>query len=231
MTKTVEFRFSPESVRLFNRLSVAFDPALVRGRVRGFFGERAQRIAASIVREMLSGRGVGALRRRTGGLAQSIVGRGEFIAGAPALRVGALRGPALRYAAVHEFGTSGRNPQSPYPTIRPRRAKALAQPVGEALTPAGVARYASPRQFPEPLRFVPARRRSGPVIGYLVRAAARGKIQQSDVLWILRRWTDLTPRFYLRDGFNKHFPALRRDLEALLAALLRDGVSGRGFTA
>lgn len=53
-------------------------------------------------------------------------------------RAGIADGPAAKYAAVQEFGA----------VITPKQAKVLAVPVGEALTGAGVPRYASPLDVP-----------------------------------------------------------------------------------
>ena len=108
--------------------------------------------------------------RRTGNLARSIEGRATLVQGSPGLQVGIFRGPALKYAGIQEFGTKKYNPDSPFDSIRPVRAKALAIPVSRlVLTPAGVPRFTGPRAFPQPLVMIRFKSRSNPnVIGRLV---------------------------------------------------------------
>lgn len=105
----------------------------------------ASRLAGTVIRESLSGK---LLRRRTGALARSVVGRVERVQGIPAIRVGVFRGPSLAYAGIQEEGG----------VVKPKRAKNLAIPVNEAKTPAGVDRFGGPRGYPGALRFVPFRR-------------------------------------------------------------------------
>lgn len=236
----VELVLDAETTRQLN------DPAFLaqRGReasvfaqaVVAFFGRKAPAIAGLAVRNYLSGQ---RLKRRTGSLARSIVGVSGLFASdrggiAPALRVGVFRGPASAYAGVQELGTKYYNPASPFPTIVPKRAKALAMPVGDALTPAGVPRYESPRDFPGELRFVPWRRgisqggftnnRESTAIGGLYEARSLRtpddepvtELRDANLLFVLLKSVDLKPQFYLRDAFNEALPGLVRDLSDFL---------------
>ncbi len=144
-------------------------------------------------------------RRRTGALAQSIIGRGEMVNGVPAMRLGVFRGPALRYAGVQEYGTRKHNPRSPYDTIKSKRAGgALAMPVGDSLTGAGVSRYGGPREDPRQLRFLPALR--GRLVGILVE---EGGVEAQ---YLLLRSVEIRPGFFLRDGMEQAMPDLMRDV-------------------
>lgn len=132
------------------------------GNERAFFGfvlnsfqKSSLIIASRVIAESLSG-GSG-LRRRTGTLARSTIGHADIINGLPGIRLGIFRGPALAYAAVQELGTVGKGGE--LPTIRPVRGKYLAVPTddGGALTPAGVAKYTSARNYPGQLKFARGR--------------------------------------------------------------------------
>lgn len=177
-----------------------------------YFDKAALKAAGRISRNYLSGQ---RLKRRSGNLARSITGRGELVGGVPALRIGVFRGPALKYAGVQEYGTKGKNPDSPYPTIVPKRAKALAIPTGPALTAAGNARVDSPRQWPEELFFVPMRR--GRLVGLLMQRTRDGSIP----VFKLMSAVDIAPKFYLRDGVQDAIPDIRAGLVELLKARLK----------
>ena len=194
------------------------------------FGRRGARAAGAISRDMLSGQ---RLARRTGSLARAITSAPELIEGLPGVRVGIFSGPALQYAGVQEFGTKGKNPESPYDTIRPVKAKALAMPVGEALTPAGVPRYASPREYPRELSFVPFRS-GGKAVGALYekrdiakerRAASREKrgftLQNLEAAYVLLKEVDVSPHEFLNDGMKNALPALGEDVADEVARLMR----------
>ena len=118
------------------------------------FDRQALVIAGLISKEYLSGQ---RLKRRTGNLARDVTGKGGFINGIPAIRVGVFKGPSRKYYGVQELGTKGKNAESPFPTIRPKKPGGyLAIPVagGGALTPAGVSRFVSARDFPGKLVFL-----------------------------------------------------------------------------
>lgn len=76
------------------------------------------------------------LKRRTGNYAKSTTAAppSKDVAGWKA-EVGVKKGPAGKYAELHETGG----------TIKPKRGKVLAIPIGPNLTAAGVARFNSPR--------------------------------------------------------------------------------------
>lgn len=178
------------------------------------FEKRGPKIAGVSVKNYLTGQ---RLRRRSGILAQSVVGRGGLFGGIPGVRIGILRGPALKYAGQQEYGTRGKNPQSPYDTIRPKKAKALAMPIGKALTPAGVDRYGGPRNFPGELRFVEVLRAN--VIGLLVPEDSDPDDDDSAV-YILLSKVDLEPQWYLRDAMLSQLDPLARDIADVLVSVV-----------
>lgn len=157
MTTSVTSAFSvvptSQTLGLLREAQRRFTPQEVSRVVLAAMDRRGKLTASDIASSYLTGN---PLRRRTGSLARSVLGRSEILDGAPAMRVGVLKGSAAIYAGPQEFGTKGLEPDSPYPTIKPRAPrKALAMPVGETLTPAGVDRYGSPLQYPRPLTFIP----------------------------------------------------------------------------
>jgi len=125
------------------------------------------------IKKFLSGSAGGSgLRRRTGSLARGFKGGAVMFKGMPSIRVGVFKGPSQAYAGVHEFGTKSKG--GLLPDITPRKASALAVPMwpkgagsgsGKAVTPAGVSRYSSPRDYPDRLRFISVRK--GNVVGAL----------------------------------------------------------------
>lgn len=184
--------------------------------IEQFMLSRQSRLAGFVVRSW-NRKG----NTRTGSLVRSIdaaVFRDE--AGLPALEVGVLRGPAQKYAGIQEHGTKSENPDSPYPRfITPKKGKALAMPVGDALTPAGVARYEGPRNYPEELTFIPIQR--GDVAGRLVLTsdieaarALEGEIDYSTIesLYILLYRARIPAKFYIRDGVRRFMPQFAADL-------------------
>lgn len=194
----------------------------------GFFN--SQGVAGELMAVVTKQFTVSGVRTRTGQGRESILARGELYSGYPAVRVGALRGPAVKYMGIQEFGTRGKNPDSPYDTIRPRNAKALAIPENKALTPAGVPRWASPKDYPGKLHFIPFRR--GLAVGALYddkevakidRAVARHQLpdfRDFKALWLLVRQVDVAPHYFMRDGFNAFLPTLVKRLGDFLQALL-----------
>ncbi len=106
-------------------------------------------------------------------------------------------------------------------------------PVGDAVTPAGVARYAGPRSYPEELTFIPIQR--GDVAGRLVltsdveaeRERVRGTGEGIDYgaiesLYILLYRARIKPKFYIRDGVRKFMPILSDELaKALVTDFIR----------
>lgn len=157
------------------------------------------------------------LRRRSGNLARSIVGRSLRAAGVPAMRIGVLRGPALRYAGVQEYGTKKYNPDSPYDTIRPKHAKALAIPQEPALTGVGIDRFGGPRGVPFSLTFIPFRG-TGVAVGGLFDPAtlpAKGSglsLRTAKMYYLLVSKVDIKPKWYLKDGFDAWLPEFVEEL-------------------
>lgn len=115
----------------------------------------AARGAGIAVQNVLSGKA--GLRRRTGGLARNIVGKAYEINGNPAAAIGVYQKEVVPRARTQNYGTRKYNPKSPVDTIRPVRARLLTIPTddGGVLTPAGVARYGSAREYPGGLVYVP----------------------------------------------------------------------------
>lgn len=236
----VTVELTKQTVAMLDTLRKRWGSAALRKELVDFFDVQAQVIAGNITTKYLSG-GAG-LQRRTGTLARSTVGVGFNFAAAPGLKVGLLRGPALRYARVHEFGTVGKG--GLLPTIRPRRAKALAMPTrdGGALTPAGAERYNGPRNFPQKLVFIKFRSK-GNVIGGLFKASdlkklgkARkavrkgkpgkrmptGTLRDLVAVYLLLRKADIRPTQFLQRGFLEYLPTLM----VKLGERLRRAVAG-----
>jgi hypothetical protein len=228
----ISLRLGRDTIELIRHLERELGKTRFAKALLLFFNRQALLVAGRISKRFLSGQRV---KRRTGSLARSITGSGVLVKGVPGMRVGVFRGPALQYAGVQEYGTRGKSPESPYPTIVPKKAKALAVPVnpgGSSLTFAGVPRYTGPRQFPGKLRFVPFRR--GMAIGALYPEAALknapkspdGKLTlpRGKAAYLLLRKVDLPARHYLRDGFRQYLPELAESL----ARYIRDLVVLRG---
>jgi hypothetical protein len=205
--------------RIFNR----FKPVKVYVALDGFFDQIALWIAGQISKTSLSGQ---LLSRRTGSLASSVTGRSIREKGVPGFKVGIFRGPALRYAGILEYGTRGYNPKSPYATIKPKRARALAMPMHDALTPAGVARYGGPREFEKhagKLTFIPFDRGSGAIGGlYTDKELMEGDVDfsKAKASYLLLAKVDIKPRWYLRQGVRKRLPAVVKKLSKFLGDIL-----------
>lgn len=229
MATTFTVELTPESESLLEQIDREFGTDVLNQQLDKFFARESTLAAAHIVRNFLSGQVLG---RRTGALARSMVGTTERFDGIPGMRVGVFRGPALIYAGIQEFGTRGLESDSPFDTIRPKKAKALAFPPegSPALTNAGVSRFASPRDFPESLRFVPFRK--GVVVGGLFEEA-RLKLEQArlepgqtidlsklQAVYILISQLDLPAREYLKKGMLDFLPRVAADLAAFLAGFI-----------
>ena len=197
------------------RAKVEFSRASIYRKLAPVLSREATKAASYSVAQYMSGQ---RLKVRTGALRRSVVGRFELYNGKLAVRIGNIGGVQNPYAAVQEYGTKGENPDSPIPTIVPKRARALAMPVGPSLTPAGVRRYQSPREVPEPLRFVP---RTGSnksnVIGLLVTTP---KGATGEIAYLLLSQVDLKPRYYLRDGLKSSFPSISKAVGDTLKTIL-----------
>lgn len=186
-------------------------PAILR--VMRIEGERL--IAAKIRTNLVSGQLVNV---RSGIMRTSIGADSELYQGLPAARVGGLRGPAVKYLGIQEFGTKGKNPASPYPDIRPKNGKALAmpEPGGRAVTPTGNHRYSGPRAYPGTLKFVLWRK--GNAIGGLYdirdlapkRGQGFGPVDLSKIkpVYRLLRKVAIRPKGFIRKGVELGLPAL-----------------------
>ena len=208
---SVEFKVDPRTARFVRSLEGTRREKVYQSLDR-FFGRQAAEIATHVIRTKLSGQ---LLNRRTGQLAQGTIGMAHRSGGVPGLKVGVLRGPARAYAHVQEDGA----------TIRPKTAKALAIPQGPALTPAGVDRYGSPRNFPGELRFIPFRD-SGVAVGGLFTDSGVGL---GELAYVLVREVRIEGVKFLHEGFYEKLPGLIRDLELFLGRFLDGGSrSSRG---
>jgi hypothetical protein len=151
-------------------------------------------------------------KQRTGNLRSSIrheVRAGQQGAAETALIAGGTSGVPVRYAAMQEWGG----------TQVPKNGKYLAIPVGKgALTPAGVARYASMRDYPGKLRWVPWGE------GYVVVDPARGpkrKKPRGEIEYVLKKSVEITGRHFVRDGFDAAKAKLGEDIVRSLAKVMR----------
>ena len=222
----MKLKIPASSLKTLDRIFNRFKTVKVYAALDRFFDQTALWLAGQITKTSLSGQ---KLKRRTGQLAASVTGRSIREKGVPGFKVGVFRGPALRYAGVMEYGTRGFNPRSPYPTIKPKRAKALAMPVGDAVTPAGVHKYLGPRQYAKQkaeLTFVPFDRGSGAIGGlYTDDELIKGgtNFSNAKAAYLLLAKTDIKPRWYLRQGVRSRLPAIVKRL----SKYLRDILSGK----
>lgn len=219
MAEFTRVRISDATKRYFGILSRTLTTSNILKAMVRFFDREGSLIAAHIIRSRLSG-GSG-LRRRTGSLARSVVGEGFVTNGLPAVRVGVLRGPAVRYAALQEFGTKGKG--GLFPTIVPVKAKALAVPQAPALTAAGVDRKGGPRNYPKgQLRFIPFRGRSAVVGGLYSDSELQPGVSLRSItpFYLLLSRVDIAPKRFLRDGFAEELPRMALRLEAFVKALV-----------
>lgn len=218
-----------ESADFLANLRKFGDRDLLNRQLLGFFNKEGKIIAGRIVKDALSG-GNG-LRRRTGSLARSMDGRGEIVGGVPAIRVGSLRGPALKYVALQEYGTVGAGGE--LPTIVPKglMVKNLAIPINQALTPSGVPRKPRPGDWGK-LHFIPFRKRAtqnaqgalyAPSEYAKIRRAIKAKtfngLKGYKALYLLVRKVDVRPKSFLRDGFTRYLPELNARLNAFIKSL------------
>lgn len=223
----IRLELDAESRKYLRDLASLVGRDALYSRLDVFLQKQSLIAAGHISKTMLSGNPI---HRRTGSLAKSVVGVSTRKDGVPAMKVGVLRGPALKYAEVLEKGTVGKG--GDLPTIRPRNAKALALPTDEVKTPAGVDRYGGPRQYPGQLQFVPFRR-SGIAIGGLYDAAELARaaksarrtgespLQNISPAYVLLRKLDIKPYRWLSGGFKTYLPQLLEALKVFLRDLLR----------
>ena len=147
------------------------------------------------------------MRRRTGDLLRSIVGRVEEQGSSLELVLGVRKD--LGYPWLQEQGG----------TITPKRGRFLAIPTGPALTGAGVHRYSSPRDVPG-LRYQSIR---GGAMGLLVRDVP-GRRARSEIYYILVRRVTIKPKHYLRDAYTEGTQGLNDRLRARFESIIQGGV-------
>jgi hypothetical protein len=240
---TTQLKITGEGARFLDRL--AKNPGGKRDEIRDFVFEVLKplgpKAAGHVIKTQLSGRPAPAYKptsgrgskqrkeRRTGQLARSIVGRAIKFEGLPALEVGQLRAGGTRvarYGWTQEYGTKGLNPESPVQDIKPRNKKFLAVPQEPALTPTGVPRYDSPRDYPGDLvviKFQGLVGKNKNVAGKLVSkkayddaraAAALGQPSSVslDAVYLLLTFVRIRPGHFLRDGVQDYLPILSAKL-------------------
>lgn len=199
--------YAPKLGRLAQQFQTRFGAPALNAFLVAELQKLSSFVAGKIIKTQLSG-GAG-IKRRTGTLARSIIGVAQIQNTVPTLKVGVFRGPALSYAASLDQGA----------TIVPKKAKALAIPTkdGGALTPAGVDRYGGPRQFPEPLKFIPFRSAKPNVVGGLFKTRGQDLI----LVYILLSKVKIEARRYLRKGTLLAAPEVASRLLASFAQRLR----------
>lgn len=140
--------------------------------------------------------------QRTGNLRSSI--RHKVEDGELRLQAGGrARGVDVVYAAIQEYGG----------TIRPRSAQWLAIPISnETRTPAGVARYASARDYPEPLAFIMSKKGNALLIDP----------ETGTPHYALVKEVTIKGRGYLQDGAR----GARREILQKLPTALAEAISG-----
>lgn len=144
-----------------------------------------------------------------------------------------LAGAEVVYAGIQERGG----------TVRPVRRKWLAIPTASVKTGVGVARYATPRDYPRPLQFIqfrpdlaalvevprrkakkaPRTRRQRPVrVERRARTRKRQEASLGPVRWWLVKQTTIRAKWYLRDAFAAEV----RRVPASLADVLSSALEG-----
>lgn len=221
---------------LLQRATRTWGKDVLFGAILRFFRRQAPLATREVAKQAKEGgRGYPRLERRTGSLMRDLTAQAELFQGVPSIQVGIFKGPSTKYAAVQELGTQGKNEESPFPDITPKNGEALAVPVGPALTPAGVPRYVSARDYPKPLVFAPWFRPYA--VGGLyddasmrreVKAAEKAKrpIDLKNVLlvYMLLRRAQIPAHYFLRTGFRDVFlPRMVAALQEFLARALSRG--------
>lgn len=217
-----EISFPRDALATLEKIAERFsDKRRLLAAIERSFARSALIVAGGISRSMTAG---GTLRRRTGSLARSVIGKSDYIGGLPGMRIGIFTGPALAYAAVQEFGAE----------IKPKKPGGfLAVPVdgGGGLTPAGVARYESARQYPRELVFARGRfkaRLGGKEVtagAALLDSDRRFKdfMKHARPVYLLLRKVNIRPKKYLRNGLSAALPLVIARLQEDLLKELANG--------
>jgi len=198
---------SRQTIRRWRERGQQVQPAMVQAARHGAV------LLASAIGEHEFGPG-GSLRTITGMLQRSIAGRvissGDIIVAG----VGVTKGPASKYAKIHERG-------------RVIRAKggALAVPLPEARTRGGKPRFpGGPREAAEryPDMFMLKRKGKPPLLVYPLRVAGRadGKVKRIVPLFVLLKSVRMPARHWLSGGVRKHREIFRVEMQRELTALL-----------
>lgn len=226
MPSRVKMEWETEGLRYYRMVQREYGSRAPQSIIRQRL-EREAKDAANQAAQLAGSR----LKKRSGRLARQIKGRVLVNGRRSVLEIGVFRGKAKRYAGIQDRGTVGRG--GDYPTIRPRRAKALAMPVGAALNKNGSARFTGPRKdrvaltaiyFPNPS--------NANVIGalYSTRELAEHRKRRQPGLphprWLLLRSTDLKPRRFLTDAANRVFERAVPRVQADLGRFLLRGRRG-----
>lgn len=226
MVSRVTMRWSREGLRYAQMVQRDYGASAVSDVVMS----RLRPIAASI-QGIARANARTRLKVRSGRLGRSIEARARAFPKQFRLEVGVFSGKAVRYVGVQEFGTKGINSESPFETIRPKRAKALAMPVNAAVDARGVPRFRSPRTDPVPMTFIPHRDPGSNVVGMLI---AKKDLQRwsrqklaglPPARWLLLRKVDLKPERFLRDAVAKVEPRMVADIQTALGQFLIRGRS------
>jgi hypothetical protein len=222
LAKPFDIRIDKASLNFLKKIQANNDPRRREQLLRPGVQRIATRTAAHIARTELTGQ---SLKVRSGQLKRSIVGIAAFgPTGLPGIEVGILQGPLVPILTAHEYGT----------TIRPVKAKALAQPFGKrALTRAGVSRYDSPRSYPGVLKFIPyqkAKRKKSPVIGGLYDEDDLDRLADSgdafdlfdiEPVFLLRTHTVLKERAPLEKGMESRLSTIGTEFSELITRLFQ----------
>lgn len=236
MVAPVEIEVGQDLEALITRAQAVWGKDQLYAAILGFFRRQAPKATRAVAKQAKEGgHGHPALRRRTGSLMRDLTTFAELHGGVPSIQAGIFRGPSTRYAAVQELGTKDKNPNSPFDPITPKKAEALAVPVGPALTPAGVPRYIGPRDYPKHLVFAPWFRPNA-VGGLYDDASMRKEVKAANrenrpidlknvlLVYMLLRKAEIPPHYFLRTGFRDVFlPQLVKDLGEFLAGVLARG--------
>lgn len=134
----------------------------------------------------------GVLHRRTGVLSRAF----SHVVNDGVLTI-MIDSTASKYWKTHEYGAQGVN------AIKAKPGKALAIPVGPSLTPAGVAKYKSPRDVPDLFMLKYKRANTGKQI---VLAKVQGR--KLVVYFILVKKVEVKPRLGMRKMWYEKLPGV-----------------------
>jgi len=168
--------------------------------------ERKAIALALMLESDAKGNATESMNHPTGNLRRSIIGAAVDTPRGLAVQLragGRHNGEDVVYARLQELGGK----------IRPVRRKWLAIPTDEVKTPAGVARYPSPRNYPGKLFF--RQKRAG--LAMLMELVDGKPVTR----WWLRKETNIKPKRYLKRAVDKNAPKV----PTLLADALRVSLS------